>query len=68
MIEKHTNFERLLNKQTDRFHALERLTTFEMREARQRQLEEAKREREEQERKVREGQEAFDLLLFSSSS
>jgi len=60
MIEKHTNFERLLNKQTDRFHALERLTTFELREARQRQLEEAKREREEQERKVREEQEALE--------
>lgn len=54
LIEKHNNFERLLSKQEDRFNQLERLTTFELREARQRQLEAAKKEREEKERLERE--------------
>lgn len=50
LLEKHSNFERLLNKQEERFNNLERLTTFELRHARQMQLEEAKRKREEKER------------------
>jgi len=50
IIEKHSNFERLLTKQEERFTTLERLTTFELRNARQKQLEAAKREREEKER------------------
>lgn len=50
MIEKHKKFERLINKQEDRFHNLERLTTFELRNARQKQLEAARKEKEEKER------------------
>lgn len=58
MIEKHKKFERLINKQEDRFHNLERLTTFELRNARQKQLEAARKEKEEKERLERELAEA----------
>jgi len=54
LIEKHSNFERLLSKQEERFTTLERLTTYELRQARQKQLEAAKREREEKDRLERE--------------
>merc|ERR1712226_1456401 len=47
LLEKHSNFERLLTKQEERFRALERLTTFELRNARQKQLEAAKKEKKE---------------------
>ena len=50
LLEKQTNFERLLTKQEERFNALERLTTYELRSARQKQMEAARREKEEKER------------------
>ena len=50
LLEKQTNFERLLAKQEERFNALERLTTYELRSARQKQMEAARREKEEKER------------------
>ena len=50
LLEKHSNFERLLLKQEERFYALERLTTFELRNARQKQMEMARKEKEEKDR------------------
>ncbi|XP_065656363.1 spectrin beta chain, non-erythrocytic 1 isoform X4 [Hydra vulgaris] len=63
LIEKHSNFEHLLSNQQERFHALERLTTFELRNARQKQVEAAKREKEEKERIERELAEIKQLEL-----
>jgi len=50
----------LLSKQEERFRALERLTTFELRNARQKQLEAAKKEKEEKEKLERELAEAHE--------
>ncbi|XP_028393281.1 spectrin beta chain, non-erythrocytic 1-like isoform X3 [Dendronephthya gigantea] len=47
LIEKHQNFEKLVTSHEERFKALERLTAFELREARRRQQEEQEKEREE---------------------
>ncbi|XP_031552905.1 spectrin beta chain, non-erythrocytic 1-like isoform X2 [Actinia tenebrosa] len=54
LLEKHSNLEKLLTVQEDRFAALERLTTFELREARRRQMEKEQRIKEEREREERE--------------
>eukprot|EP00794_Sanderia_malayensis_P017794 gene17794-19571_t len=57
LLEKQSGFEKMLAAQEERFSALENLTTFELRQARRRQMEEARREKEEQERLERERQE-----------
>jgi len=63
MIEKQINFERLLTKQEDRFHALERLTTYELRNARQKQMEAARKEKEQKEKLEREVAESREREL-----
>ncbi|XP_015776593.1 PREDICTED: spectrin beta chain, non-erythrocytic 1-like, partial [Acropora digitifera] len=62
LLEKHTNFEKLVNTQEERFLALERLTTFELREGKRRQMEQERREREERERVEREEKERQEQL------
>ncbi|KAK2552536.1 Spectrin beta chain [Acropora cervicornis] len=62
LLEKHANFEKLVNTQEERFLALERLTTFELREGKRRQMEQERREREEKERVEREEKERQEQL------
>lgn len=62
LLEKHSNFEKLVNTQEERFQALERLTTYELREGKRRKMEQERREREERERKEREERERQEQL------
>ncbi|CAH3128631.1 unnamed protein product [Porites lobata] len=62
LLEKHSNFEKLVNTQEERFLALERLTTFELREGKRRKMEQERREREERERVEREERERQEQL------
>ncbi|KAJ7388705.1 hypothetical protein OS493_036144 [Desmophyllum pertusum] len=62
LLEKHSNFEKLVNTQEERFLTLERLTTYELREGKRRKMEQERREREERERKEREEQERQEQL------
>lgn len=62
LLEKHANFEKLVNTQEERFLTLERLTTFELREGKRRKMEQERREREERERIEREEKERQEQL------
>merc|ERR1712048_497577 len=53
LLEQHANFERLLEKQEEKVSMLENLTTFELRNARQKQLEEERLAREQEEEAAR---------------